>query len=279
MARIEEGFVEVDGVRVFVRRIRGGGPPTVFAHGNPTHSGDWLPFLERLRGPAIAFDLPGWGASASPDAREFDFTMNGLGRFHGRVLDALAVDKYSLVTHDWGGVALIAAQERRERIRRLVVINTVPLLPGYRWHWIARYFWRVPVAGELFNLTANKPALRLLSRQVSPRAGRMPDEFVETIWRHWGAGVWRPMLTLYRSADPDRLAAAGMHLAELTCPALVLWGDSDIYLPAEWGRAYAERLPNAELVEFDRAGHWPWLDRPEVVGRTVEFVERSRDGG
>jgi pimeloyl-ACP methyl ester carboxylesterase len=275
VGRIEEGFVEVDGVRVFVRRIEGDGPPIVFAHGNPTHSADWLPFLERARGPAIAFDLPGWGASASPKPGEFGYTMTGLGRFYGRALDALGVDQYSLVVHDWGGLALIAAQEHPDRVRRLVVINTVPLLPGYRWHWIARYFWRVRGAGELFNAGASKPALRLLSRQVSPRAGRMPDEFVEMIWRHWGPGAWRPMLVLYRSADPDRLAAAGARLADLECPALVLWGDRDVYIPVEWGRAYADRLPNAELIEFDRAGHWPWLDRPELIDRAVDFL----DGG
>jgi pimeloyl-ACP methyl ester carboxylesterase len=271
--RVEQCFIDVDGVRICARVVDGSGPPTVFAHGNPTHSGDWQPFLERIDRPAIAFDMPGWGASATPDHHEFDYTMQGLGRFYGRCLKALGVSDYSLVAHDWGVVSLLEAQGAPERVQRLVLINVVPLLPGYRWHWVARWFWRVPGSGELFNLSASKRATRWLSRQASGSPGPLPDQFIESAWRHRRPGVWRPMLTLYRSADPEDLAAAGQRLGELACPALVVWGSRDPFLPLEFARAYAERLPNAELLELDRAGHWPWLDRPEIVDRTLEFLQ------
>ena len=158
MTRVEQAVVHVDGVRTFYRRVAGSGPPAVFVHGHPTHSEDWLPFLERLDGPGIALDLPGWGYSERPAG--FDYSMDGLARFVGRALEHLDIDENSLVVHDWGAVALIEAQRRPERVRRLVVINAVPLLPGYRWHWVARYLWRVPVVGELANLTSTRPALR-----------------------------------------------------------------------------------------------------------------------
>ena len=272
MARVSERFVDVGGVRVFVRQVPGDGAPIVFAHGNPTHSGDWNPFLERIDGPAIAFDVPGWGASATPDHRQFDYTMDGLGQFFGRCLAALGVSDYSLVAHDWGVVSLIAAQQEPERVRRLVLINAVPLLPGYRWHWVARWFWRVPVLGELANLTTSKPALRLISRQASGTPGPLPEEFIDSAWAARRAGFWRPMLTLYRSADPERLAAAGRRLGELRCPAFVVWGVNDPYLPIAFARAYADRLPNADLLEVDEAGHFPWVDQPTVVDRTLEFL-------
>jgi pimeloyl-ACP methyl ester carboxylesterase len=41
-------------------------------------------------------------------------------------------------------LVLIGAQRRPELIERLVVINSVPLLPGYRWHWIAQLWRRRP---------------------------------------------------------------------------------------------------------------------------------------
>ncbi len=268
---IEERRIEVDGVGVFVRRRGDGdGSPAVFSHGNPTNSGDWIPFLERLQGPAIAFDHPGWGRSDSPP--DFDYSFRGLARFFGRCLDVLEVERYSLVVHDWGGLALVDAMEHPERLERLVLVNSVPFLPGYRWHWLARYFWRVPVSGELFNLAASKPALRLISRQANVRPGPMPEELIDRVWDDWGRGTWKPMLDLYRSGDPDALAAAGFALGALECPALVVWGLRDPYLPARFGRAYAERLPSAELVELPDAGHWPWLDRPEVVERVTTFL-------
>ncbi len=274
MAAVEEAVIWVDGVRTFYRRRRGDGPPAVFVHGNPTHSEDWLGFLERIEGPAIALDLPGWGFSEHPDRRRFDYSLEGLGGFFERFLDRLGIDEHALVVHDWGAVALIAAQRRPERLRRLVIVNAVPLLAGYRWHWIARRFWRVPVLGELANATTTKAGLRLLSRQALAPGAELPDELVEIVWRGRPRGTWPAVLELYRSADPDRLAAAGERLGDLHCPALVVWGVEDPYLPARFGRAYAERLGDAELLELERAGHWPWIERPEVVDRVLEFLAR-----
>lgn len=267
---IEHAVVHVEGVRTFYRHRRGSGPPTVFVHGNPTDSEDFEPFMNRLEGPAVALDLPGWGCSEAPDPDRFDYSMWGLARFVERFREALGIGEHSLVVHDWGAVGLIAAQRRPQRLRRLVVINAVPLLPGYRWHWVARRAWRVPVLGEIANATTTRTSLRLLSRRGG--GGGLPAALVDRVWATWPRGSRRePILRLYRSADPDRLAAAGERLGELECPALVLWGTGDPYLPLRFGRAYAQRLA-AELVELEGAGHWPWLDRPEAVDRVTSFL-------
>src|SRR5262245_7261354 len=212
MPAIEEQTVAVDGVGVFVRRVPGDGPPVVFAHGSPTSSSDWLPFLERIERPAIAFDLPGWGRSESPPTEAFDYTMQGLTRFFGRCLEALEVDRYSLVVHDWGVVGLLDAIDHPERLDRLLSFNVVPPLPGYRWHWIARYAWRRRGLGELFNLGTNRPGARLILRQATAKRGSMPSWFVDQVMEDRGAGTWPALLTLYRSADPEALAAAGYGL-------------------------------------------------------------------
>jgi pimeloyl-ACP methyl ester carboxylesterase len=272
VARIEEATVTVDGVRVFCRRVSGDGTPTVFVHGNPTHSEDWVSFLERTSGPAVAPDLPGWGRSDRP--RDFDYTMHGLARFLDRCLDELEVREHRLVVHDWGALALIGAQREPGRVLGLVVINAVPLLPGYRWHAIAR-LWRRRGVGELVNLTATRAGATLLLRRATPDRRAMPRELVDSIWRYRQRGTGRPTLRLYRSADPELLEAAGSRLGELASPALVLWGAGDPYLPVRFARLYAERLPDAELVELPDAGHWPWLDRPDIVERVIGFLERG----
>lgn len=269
---VEQRVVAVDGVRTFYRCVAGDGRPTVFVHGNPTHSESWLPFLERIAGPAVALDLPGWGFSETPSRDRFDYSMHGLARFVGRFLDTLGIAEHALVVDDWGAVALIDAQTHPERVERLVVIDAVPLLPGYRWHWLARGLWRRRGLGELANATTTRAGLRLLSRQASPAPGPLPEAFLDLVWRGRRPGAWPAVLDLYRSADPERLAAAGSRLERLRCPALVVWGESDPYIGLPFGRAYAERLPGAELVVVEGAGHFPWLDRPQVVDQVVGFL-------
>lgn len=267
---IEEAKLVVDGVRVFYRRVPGEGTPTVYCHGNPTHSEDWVPFLER-GGPAIAIDMPGWGRSDRPDPGRFDYSMYGLSAFIEKCLEEIGVSKRKLVVHDWGGLALIGAQRRPDLVERLVVINAVPLLPGYRWHWIAQLWRRKPI-GEILNRTTTKSSLALLLRQATGNRKPMPSDFVEMIWASWDAGTQAALLALYRHADPGDLARAGSDLAELSCPSLIVWGDRDPYLPTRFAEAYATALPKAQLKIVAAAGHWPWLDDARVVDAVLAFI-------
>ena len=255
---IEEGELRIDGVRAFYRRVPGEGTPVVYCHGNPTHGEDWLPFLER-GGAAIAIDMPGWGRSDRPDPADFDYSMYGLSAFLERCLAELGVQRRKLVVHDWGGLALIGAQRRPELVERLVVANAVPLLPGYRWHWIAQLWRRRPI-GELLNATTTRASLALLLRQARGDRSAMPPEFVAMIWEHWRRGTQPQILNLYRHADEDRLDAAGRDLGRLDCPAQVVWGDRDPYLPIRFAedlrraapRGRAEDRPRCRPLALDR---------------------------
>jgi pimeloyl-ACP methyl ester carboxylesterase len=204
--------------------------------------------------------------------------MEGLGRFVWRFLESLAVDRHSLVVHDWGSVGLLAAQEKPQRIERLVIINAVPLLPGYRWHRTAR-IWRTRGLGELSARLWTRQLLDYGLRESRGDWSRHDPAFVDMIWDHFDRGTMAAVLRLYRSADPDRLAAAGRRLSEITAPALVVWGGRDRYLPVRFGPAWAASLPDAELYELPKAGHWPWIDAPEAVDRVVRFLDRDEGSG
>lgn len=260
----------VDGVRVFYRRVAGEGTPVVYCHGNPTHGEDWLPFLER-GGPAIAIDMPGWGRSDRPDPARFDYSMYGLSAFLERCLDQLEIGRRKLVVHDWGALALIGAQRRPDLIEGLVVIDAVPLLPGYRWHWVAQLWRRRPI-GEILNRTTTRSSLDLLLRQAKGDRKPMPTPFVDMIWDHWDRGTQAATLALYRHADPSRLATAGRDLSRIACPSLVLWGDRDLYLPTRFAQDYANALPATELEIVAGGGHWPWIDDARVIDDVVSFI-------
>ena len=242
--------------------------PVLYVHGVPTGGWDWLPFLERTGGAAP--DLPGFARSEKPAG--FDYSMDGYADFLEAFVEHLGWERHALVVHDWGTVGLVYAQRRPERIERLVMIDNLPLFSDHRWHWIAR-IWRTPLLGELFNRTSSRWGYRQISRQANATPGPLPDWFIDRAWADLDADTNRAILALYRSAPPDVLGPAGARLGELRCPALVLWGAQDPYLPPEFARRYAGALGGpAEAEVVDGAGHWPWLDRPEVVDRVAAFL-------
>jgi pimeloyl-ACP methyl ester carboxylesterase len=233
--------------------------PILYLHGVPTASWDWLPFLERSGG--LAPDLPGFGESAKPG--DFDYSILGYDRFVEVFADAAGLDRFSLVVHDWGAVGLAFAQRFPERIDRLVMFASVPFVPGYRWHRIARA-WRKPLLGELVMGFSTKWGLR--------RSLAEPDWFVDRIWKDFDHGTQRAILKLYRSAPEDVLVRAGSKLGELRCPTLILWPTQDPYIPAKFGQAYADAIGGEVELELVEARHWSWVDRPELIERTARFL-------
>jgi pimeloyl-ACP methyl ester carboxylesterase len=254
---IAERRSEVVGLATHWRQA--GDARILYVHGVPTAGWDWEPFLRRTGG--VAPDLPGFGRSAKPG--DFDYSIPGYARFLEAFCEHAGLARLSLVVHDWGAVALAFAQRSPERIERLVLFSSVPLLPGYRWHRLARA-WRAPMLGELtMGFTTRLGFRRALPRELADRAY---DDFDH--------GTQRAILRLYRSAPPEVLARHGERLGELRCPALVLWPARDPYIPAEFGRRYADALGGDTELELIDAGHWTWLERPELIERTAEFLGR-----
>jgi pimeloyl-ACP methyl ester carboxylesterase len=250
---IIEHRAQVAGIEAFWRQA--GEARILYVHGNPNNSDLWLPFLERTGG--VAVDLPGFGRSAKP--AQFAYSIEGYAAWLAAFLDALGWDRCRLVAHDWGAVGLMLTG----RLERVVLIDAVPFLPGYKWHRFAR-IWRTPVVGELFQGSTTKWGLK----RFLPG---MPDDFINSIWDHFDHGTQRAILKLYRSAPPSVLERAGGRLAQIEAPALVLWGADDDYLPTRFAHAYGEALGgDVELIEG--AGHWPWIDKPELVERVCDFL-------
>ena len=232
--------------------------PVLYLHGVPTGGAMWEPFLARTGG--LAPDLPGFGRSGKRG--DGDYTMAGYDRFVEAFLALAGVGRVRLVVHDWGAVGLLWAQRFPERVERLVVLDAVPLLPGHRWHAVARA-WRTRGLGELVIGGTTRWALRRV----------MPRPLADEAWAHFDQGTQRAILRLYRASPEDALARAGANLRAVACPALVVWGDEDRVVPARFADAYGAALPGARVEHVPGAGHWPWYDRPEIVDRVAAFLD------
>jgi len=266
--RLTQETIELDEQPVFLRRAGADEVPTIYLHGIPTSSFDWLSPL--ALGGGIAVDLPGFGRSGKRG--DLDYSLAGHVRFLDRLLDALELDRVRLCMHDWGAaVGLAWASEQPARVQRLVVINGVPLLQGFRWRGPARLV-RMPIVGPIAVGAATKPVLRRVSRRATAGPGPMPESWVSSVAENFDLGTERATLALLRSAAPDVLAEAGANLAAVTAPALVLWGEHDPYIPARFGAGYAATLGDATLELVENAGHWPWIDQPQLSARIVEHL-------
>lgn len=263
----------IDGSRIVWRHAPWTGDvPTVYIHGVPTYSFDWDPLLARTGG--LAPDLPGFGESEKAPDREQ--SLEAISRFVEAFVDHHGFAQVNLVVHDWGGAALDFALRRPERIHRLVIINTPFGIEGWKWHWIAR-IWRRPVQGEIFQATSSKPAVSLLMRRGRERLRAMPKDWRDAQWEHFDKPTRAAILRLYRSMSEEQSDAYARSVAHrfgaLTAPTLVIWGERDPYIPSWFADAYAERLPNATVARFPRAGHWAWVDDPAALERAVAFLD------
>ena len=71
---------------------------------------------------------------------------------------------------------------------------------------------------------------------------------------------------------PERAAARTAHFPMISCPVLLLSGESDPFARIDLLRAAVKTLRNAELVTYPRLGHGLKPVLPDVLDRVAAFV-------
>lgn len=261
---VDEHTIELGSTPIFYRSAPAPGPVPLYLHSVPTSSDDWAPFLERTGG--IAPDMVGFGRSGK--GVELVYSVAGITDYVEALLDALEIEQVQIVAHGWGAaVGLELAQRRPPQVERVVLFNPVPLVEQFSWPRFAR-LWRIPILGELAMGSTQRWLLARALRHGTVNPAAWTDQRIGSIWEHFDQGTQRATLRLHRSADGDQPS-----LPDLPGPALVIWGEEDPWFPVAYADAYMRLLPEARLERIGQAGHWPWLDRPELVERVQSFLE------
>lgn len=133
------------------------------------------------------------------------------------------------------------------RISSVTLVNAVGIpVPG---HPIADTFSLTPV--ELSRLSFHDPSKFRFD----------PSKLTEAQRAVMAAN--RATLQLY--SGPHAMADPTLtdRLAKITHPTLVAWGASDQVVDADYGRAYARAIPDAEFRLLEDTGHMPQTETPE----------------
>jgi len=265
----------------------GQGPPVLFLHGSGTSSLSVLPLLEHLQGVrVIAVDRPGFGLSEPVQVPRERF-RDAAVEFLDEVLDELKLERSTLAGGSMGGTwALWYALARPQRVGRLVLLTSAPLLPGTRSPAPLRVM-AAPVVGDLLARVV-KPSPKMVVRLMSSMgekdtAVRYPDLIESMVAEGRDPIAAAANLAELRAASSPfgfrgSLRTHPEELRRLTVPTLVIWGDHDPVGAVKVAQATARLIPKMQL-EVLPAGHVPYLGHPERVSELLSrFVRSGSDG-
>ena len=249
--------------RLFGERYGSGKPRVAAFHGWGRDRRDFSGVLEGLD--AVAFDLPGFGASPLPGEV---IGAAGYADAAALVLEEMEAPQV-VVGHSFGGrIAAVLAAERPELVAGLVLVGAPLLrLPGH---------------------SVRKPPLLYRLAKWGNKIGAVSGGRLEREKHRRGSadyraasGVMRDILVKVVNETYED------HLARLVCPVRMVWGSGDREVPLEVAWRSADILaknPNLEAevegkaegraaVEVDvveGCGHHVLLEAPDRVRLAVE---------
>ncbi len=262
----------------------GDGTPLVFLHGGPMSAATWSYVVSQLTGMrAILVDRPGCGLSEPPPHTPTSTTLpDYLETLTGDVLDALALDRATIVGSSLGGsAALRSAAALPHRVRGVFLAGCPPFVPG--WTQIPFFtLLRTPVLGwAMVRLPATRASVRVGLRQMGHskalRQDAIPGAMLD--WeRAWqrdtdtlrnDASMIRQCGTRRGGFDPS-LDLAPADLGRVRVPVHLLVGSDDPIGATEVGGQLTSVLPQGTLEVWEGAGHLPWLEDPARFAHSLQ---------
>lgn len=253
----------VDGVKIDLRRF-GSGQPLLLLQGLE----GWIRDEKFTSELAKSFEVlqpqhPGFGHSEFPG--EFR-NVGDLAQFYLALLEELDLHEVVLVGTSFGGwIAMEMAVRSTERISKLILIDSF----GIRMS-------KDPTVRDIQDIYTMSQEEVAEHFYFDPQANRrdvtqLPDHVLISIARSRESMAflgWKPYMH-----NPS--LARWLHTIKV--PTLVLWGAADGVVAPEYGKFIADRIPGSQFRTIERAGHYPHLERTEVVLEELDaFAQRDQ---
>ncbi len=220
----------------------------------------------------FTFDPSGTGGSTGTRAKE-DLTSRGLANDCTGLLLRLKMRPKAVFGHSHGGVvAMRVALNHPELVRRLVLVSTTAGDGSDEpWGWRKVLGDQGP-AGPAVRREEILKVSSLVWRRALADPALAAKLFADLPDKKWKVSVER-----YNAMPKD---AQGMDLRpkleHIRAPALILHGRKDPIVPDSAAEEMRERMPGAEVVYFEKSGHFPMLEEPSKFQTVLgEFLSRD----
>ncbi len=280
----------VNGIELAVIE-EGTGDAVVFIHGFPELAYSWRYQIPALAGAgyrAIAYDQRGYGDSSKPGTIEAyalaDLVADAIG-----LLDALGIERATLVGHDWGSIVVwTAALMHPDRVERVVSLNVpyrgwcagFPTIDFIREHLADRFgyvlsFQEPGVTEAAFESDPDAWLHAIFMGIAADKGFMTDDEFAVYRNAFVEGGIFGP-LGPYRNIDANAATTEYLANAPITQPTLMITADRDPILPPSLTDGMDRWVPDLTIAGIEQSGHWTQQEQPDRVNTAlVEFLRQE----
>jgi pimeloyl-ACP methyl ester carboxylesterase len=275
-------LITVDGVRTVLMDVGPrDGSVVVLIHGFGGSTFSWretLPALAEAGYRAIAFDLKGFGLSDK--TFDADYTHAAQATFTAHLLDALGIERATLVGHSMGGsVVGHFAYLYPDRVERLVFVDGAVFTADRPTSWtrsLTPILIRIPpfrrwaqiAMRSLLNPERITASLRTAYSDPNFVSPEIAEKYLlPQTMKDWDLAL----LGIMRAGGQNALPTP---LDFIQAPTLIVWGADDTWVPLEAGERLRDSVPQAEWAVFPNAGHLPMEEQASAFNtRLLEFLD------
>ncbi len=255
----------------------GRGPAVVLAHGWPWSSFSWHRVIPALGQHFTVhwYDMPGYGRS---EMRADQATgLDVQGRVFTEMMAHWGLEQPGVWAHDFGGATSLRAHLLHgQEIARLLLMNVVAMRP-----WGSDFFSHVGRHVDAFTGVPPHIHAAIVRAYIEGAlVSDLGDGDLTALVAPWLSDAGR--VSFYRQfAQADEAFTAEIEplFAQVRCPAHVLWGEADPWIPLERGKALHAAIGHAGWETIPRLGHLPQLEAPGTLAdRAITFFSADGEG-
>ena len=211
-----------------------------------------------------ALDMPGFGESDEP---KNSWNVDTYVEFIIEFIKMMNIKELDILGHSFGGRVIIKLVNKGNlpfKINKIVLVDSAGIIPKKKKTLKS-------ITRSYLYKTLKFFATRKLVKKAFPEAlENLKSKFGSQDYRN-ATPIMRETLVKVVNEDLEYL------LSNIKQPTLLIWGENDTATPISDAKIMENKIPDAGLVTVKNAGHYSFLDNPNLVNKVLESFLRSSE--